>query len=60
MKTYYDPPSGWRYGFPREYRPLDDEPLIETLVRDGYPRHLAEDFGAKHCRFWRSADKGVA
>lgn len=50
MTLLYDPPSGWRYGFPREYLPLDDEPLTETLIRDGYPEKDAE-FGAKHCRF---------
>ncbi len=46
----YDPPSGWRYGFPREYKPQQDETLEQTLVRDGYPVRDAE-FGAKHCRF---------
>lgn len=46
----YDPPSGWRYGFPKHYRPLEDETLDETLVRDGYPEKDAE-LGAKHCRF---------
>ena len=50
-KTIYDPPSGWRYGFPKVYSPLEDEALQETLVRDGYPKKDAE-FGAKHCRFW--------
>ncbi len=61
MTILYDPPSGWRYGFPREYKPLtDDEPLVETLVRDGYPRQMAEDFGAKHCRFWSPTEKEQA
>lgn len=46
----YDPPSGWRYGFPRLYKPLAGETLAETLIRDGYPSRLAE-FGAKHCGF---------
>ena len=47
----YDPPSGWRYGFPRTYLPATpDEPLVETLVRDGYPAAHAET-AAKHCRF---------
>lgn len=47
---FYDPPSGWMYGFPRAYRPLAGESLAETLVRDGYPAKDAE-FAAKHCRF---------
>lgn len=48
--TLYDPPSGWRYGFPRPYEPLPGESLEQTLIRDGYPANAAAD-GAKHCRF---------
>lgn len=33
----YDPPSGWKYGFPKPYRPRKGESLAETLLRDGYP-----------------------
>lgn len=33
----YDPPSGWKYGFPRPYKPLPGETLADTLRRDGYP-----------------------
>jgi hypothetical protein len=50
-RRLYDPPSGWRYGFPKVYAPTnEDEPIADTLVRDGYPARDAE-FGAKHCRF---------
>ena len=48
--TLYDPPSGWRYGFPKSYNPVEGDTLDQTLVRDGYPEKEAE-FGAKHCRF---------
>ena len=48
--TLYDPPSGWLYGFPREYRPLPGESLADTLVRDGYPKDDAA-WAADHCRF---------
>lgn len=34
---FYDPPSGWMYGFPKPYRPLKGEALGDTLLRDGYP-----------------------
>jgi hypothetical protein len=42
MKTHegmmYDPtPSGWQYGFPKEYKPYPAETIEETLKRDGYP-----------------------
>jgi len=35
----YDPPFGWKYGFPKPYQPLENEILIKTLLRDGYPQH---------------------
>ncbi len=47
----YDPPAGWKYGFPRPYRPLDGESLEQTLLRDGYPQHEIDNAGAKYCRF---------
>lgn len=34
----YDPPSGWKYGFPRPYLPQPGETLYDTLLRDGYPQ----------------------
>jgi hypothetical protein len=52
MKTYYDPPSGWRYGFPREYKPLPKETIADTLRRDGYPEREDPEFAAEHTRFW--------
>lgn len=47
----YDPPAGWRYGFPKPYKPLEGETLAETLLRDGYPQHEIDNGGAKYCRF---------
>src|ERR1700677_3756798 len=56
--TIYDPPSGWRYGFPREYEPLRGESLVQTLLRDGYPQKEIDSFkGDVPCRFWE-AKKG--
>lgn len=49
-EVLYDPPSGWRYGFPRLYQPGTKETVEQTLIRDGYPAKDAA-FGAKHCRF---------
>lgn len=48
----YDPPEGWRYGFPRQYKPEPGETLEETLLRDGYPRRLIDQGMAKYVRFW--------
>ena len=52
----YDPPSGWRYGFPREYNPLPGETLEETLLRDHYPAKEIEQGMAKYVRFWEQED----
>lgn len=49
---FYDAPSGWRYGFPKEYKPLPGESIEETLRRDGYPEKLIEQGMARYCRFW--------
>ena len=56
--TMYDPPAGWRYGFPREYKPLPGESVQQTLLRDGYPQVEIDNGGAVYCRFWESQTKG--
>lgn len=53
-QTIYDPPSGWRYGFPRPYIPLPGESLAETLLRDGYPQKEIDNGGAEYVRFWET------
>ena len=52
----YDPPSGWRYGFPREYKPLPGETIEDTLRRDHYPEKEIEAGMAKWVRFWEQED----
>ena len=52
----YDPPVGWRYGFPRPYRPLPNEELKDTLLRDGYPQKEIDNGGAKHVRFFGGSE----
>lgn len=47
----YDPPAGWRYGFPKPYKPLPGESLEQTLLRDGYPQKEIDNGGAKYVRF---------
>lgn len=48
----YDPPSGWRYGFPKPYLPLPGELLPDTLLRDSYPQHEIDNGGSRYCRFF--------
>lgn len=55
MSMFYDPPLGWRYGFPKPYRPLPGEKLEDTLIRDGYPSDMAKDSTRMGCRFLSEA-----
>lgn len=57
MKRMYDPPTGWRYGFPKEYKPLEGETLADTLRRDGYPESMDPEWASNHTRFWTSDDE---
>jgi hypothetical protein len=38
---WVDPPSGWRYGFPRLYDPATDGDMVEWMIANGYPETLA-------------------
>lgn len=52
MKKMIDPPSGWKYGFPKEI-PADVDNTTEWLVENGYPRKMIESFGEHFfCRYW--------
>lgn len=50
-----DPPSGWKYGFPKIIPPEHQTRTLEWLVEQGYPRKLIESFGDKfYCRYWNA------
>ena len=57
MTTFYDPPSGWKYGFPKPYNPLPGESITDTLLRDGYPQHEIDRGGAQCVRFIGTKDE---
>jgi len=47
-----DPPSGWRYGFPKVL-PEDVTDTIKWLVENGYPQHEIDACGDHfYCRHW--------
>ena len=46
-----DPPSGWRYGFPKILDLNENETIRDWLVRKGYPEQDL-DFAMKHLRSW--------
>ena len=48
--TYIDPPSGWKYGFPK-ILPNDVKDLREWLQENGYPENMT-DLAMKYSRFW--------
>jgi len=41
---YIDPPSGWRYGFPKPF-PETTIPTVEWLVANGYPQREIDACG---------------
>lgn len=52
MVKMIDPPSGWRYGFPR---PIPEEivNIKEWLVSVGYPQKEIDSYGEYfYCRYW--------
>ena len=51
MMTIIDPPSGWKYGFPKPL-PEEVEDVLEWLVSEGYPQSEIDAYG-KHfyCRY---------
>jgi len=47
-----DPPSGWKYGFPKPI-PKDVENTIKWLLENGYPQHEIDAYGDHfYCRSW--------
>jgi hypothetical protein len=55
-----DPPSGWRYGFPKTYfknNVGDMEELRNWLLSEGYPQREIDACGDYFpVRFWRQRD----
>lgn len=47
---FIDPPSGWRYGFPRRYNDQNG-PMRDFLIHHGYPE-TEVDFALEHIRMW--------
>ena len=55
MKRWIDPPSGWRYGFPKLWNGQGN--LNDWLIREGYPRKEIELLGEQfYVRQWTDED----
>ena len=50
MKMMFDPPSGWKYGFPKEV-PENPTDFRQWLIDEGYPEKDV-DFALRHGRQW--------
>ena len=59
LRVWVDPPSGWKYGFPKVWeRKSDDDSMSEWLIAEGYPEKMIEKFGAVFCvRMWEARDE---
>lgn len=57
--TMCDPPSGWKYGFPKPI-PDDVEDVKSWLVENGYPQFEIDKM-PKHfyCRYWEVEEEDV-
>jgi hypothetical protein len=49
-----DPPSGWKYGFPKELKPGKD--YKELLIESGYPEKDIE-LALQYSRSWYEDDQ---
>lgn len=52
--TLVDPPSGWRYGYPK---PLEEDYRAQ-LIRDGYPPEEIE-FALQYSRLIEAVEEGA-
>jgi hypothetical protein len=55
---FIDPPSGWKYGFPKA---LPDGVLDHRkwMIENGYPEKLIDELGDYfYCRYWMEPDEG--
>lgn len=48
-----DPPSGWKYGFPKEYTKKEGQTPGDWLIENGYPEEEILSMGDQfYCRHW--------
>ena len=52
MKLWIDPPSGWRWGFPKVWNSEVDGDCQQWMIREGYPEEEIRKLGKYF--YWRS------
>lgn len=57
-KMWCDPPSGWKFGFPKIYDRNEYPDFYKWIVEEGYPQSEIDSYdGQFYCRFWE-VDEG--
>ena len=52
-KLMIDPPSGWKYGFPKPIPKKRRKDVNAWLVEQGYPQKEIDNLGEHfYCRYW--------
>lgn len=52
-----DPPSGWRYGFPKVCKSSKNQSLKDWLIENGYPEYMCTKLNLDHCRYMGEVDE---
>lgn len=50
-----DPPSGWKYGFPKPLpENIEDKEIMRWLIENGYPQWEIDSMRDHfYCRYWK-------
>ncbi len=60
-KLWVDPPSGWRFGFPKVWSREKDGEMREWMIREGYPRQMMDEHGDLfYTRMWECNDDDIS
>lgn len=52
-KMWCDPPSGWKFGFPKIYDRNEHPDFYKWIVEEGYPQSEIDSYGGQfYCRWW--------
>ena len=58
--TMIDPPSGWRYGFPKVIPDDRRKDVTAWLVENGYPQYEIDNWGNDMvCRYWEADEEDL-
>ena len=56
--TMIDPPSGWKYGFPKPIPEDRRKDVLVWLVEEGYPQYIIDELGEYFfCRYWERPEQ---